>query len=301
MESEKTEILKTPKDESLQYFDGVCFRAKAFTKENILGAKNLKLDNEDIVIVSFPKAGNTWMANIVFLLLNKGVYPEGFILPDHVPFLDVAGVEHVQNMPTPRVIKSHLPFSMVPWNDKAKYIYLCRNPFDTCVSYFHHAKGFLGDGKYDISELTFDEYFEIFFSGTHNYGDYFHHLKSWHPQTVRSNVLLVTYEDLLEDTKTWIGKVAGFLGGTAKESATDLKVLDRVVHYSSLKSMQEMGDFSFIRYERPKDKPFLRMGMVGDYQNYFSANQIERLRKKFRAELDSTGSEFLWSKKGIPW
>ena len=308
MDYENTEISPTPTDESLKYLNGICFRSKQFTEENILGAKNLRLSGEDVVIVAFPKAGNTWMANIVFLLQNKGVYPEGFILPDCVPFLERAGVEHVQKKEAPRVIKSHLPFDMIPWSDEAKYIYLCRNPFDTCVSYFHHAKGAkgsLGDGKYDVgedgvSELTFDEYFEIFFEGTHNYGDYFQHLKSWHPQTESSNVLLVTYEDLIEDTKTWICKVAQFLGGTAEENASKSDVLDRVIFNSSLKSMQEKGEYSFISYERPKDQPFLRRGIIGDYENYFSTDQIERLKGKFKTELDGTGAEFLWSQNGIP-
>ena len=79
-------------------------------------------------------------------------------------------------MPRPGVIKVHLPYHLTPRSDKAKYIYVTRNPKDCCVSYFHHMKSIPGHGF----NGTFDEFFEFFINGNIDYGDYFDNLLGWY-------------------------------------------------------------------------------------------------------------------------
>lgn len=79
-------------------------------------------------------------------------------------------------MPRPGAFKTHLPFRLVPWSDKAKYIYVTRNPKDTCVSAFHHMKNLPVNGF----EGNFDEFFEHFLSGDIDLGDYFDHVLGWY-------------------------------------------------------------------------------------------------------------------------
>ena len=56
------------------------------------------------------------------------------------------------NRPSPRFVKSHLPFSLNNPRllDVCKVVYVARNPKDVCVSFFHHMRlirlhDFLGD------------------------------------------------------------------------------------------------------------------------------------------------------------
>ncbi len=87
----------------------------------------------------------------------------------------IQSLETAKHMPSPRVIKTHLPIDMLPPNllEVAKVVFVARNPMDCCVSFFHHEKlvpqqGFSG---------TFDQYAELFRNGKNPMGDYFYHLK----------------------------------------------------------------------------------------------------------------------------
>lgn len=71
------------------------------------------------------------------------------------------GKEAAEKLEKPRVLKSHLPFDLMPYNPKTKYIYVTRNPFDCCVSFYKHH---LGIKLYDY-DGDFDGYFEMFLRG----------------------------------------------------------------------------------------------------------------------------------------
>lgn len=53
--------------------------------------------------------------------------------------------KYIDSLPSPRFIKTHLPFHLLPrqlreGKKKNKIIYVTRNPKDVCVSYYHHYK-----------------------------------------------------------------------------------------------------------------------------------------------------------------
>ena len=77
-------------------------------------------------------------------------------------------IETAQNMKSPRVIKSHLPFEMLPPNllDTCKVIFVSRNPKDTCVSFYHHAKNIEESNTMENGEFngTFADFAETFLS-----------------------------------------------------------------------------------------------------------------------------------------
>ena len=90
-------------------------------------------------------------------------------------------IETAQNMKSPRVIKSHLPFEMLPPNllDTCKVIFVSRNPKDTCVSFYHHAKNIEESNTMENGEFngTFADFAETFLDGTCAYGSYWTMLK----------------------------------------------------------------------------------------------------------------------------
>ena len=84
-------------------------------------------------------------------------------------------VEYTENMTSPRVIKSHFPFEMLPPNllDTCKVIFVGRTPKDCCVSYYNH---YLTIPDYKF-EGTFDDFADQFLEGTLEFGNYWTMLK----------------------------------------------------------------------------------------------------------------------------
>ncbi|KAL3193986.1 hypothetical protein MRX96_001903 [Rhipicephalus microplus] len=135
----------------------------------------------------------------------------------NMPFLERHGVEALAGLSFPgSAIKTHMLYDEDRICSEAKYIYVVRNPFDCCVSFYHHYKLY---PIYQFEQGTFDEFFELFLAGDVDGGDYFDHLSSWYPHRNDHNVLFIRYEDLKRDTKSWILALADFLGDRVRRCA----------------------------------------------------------------------------------
>ena len=79
--------------------------------------------------------------------------------------LEIVDAESLEQMPSPRVINTHLPFSMLPVSEvkskQLKIIHVYRNPKDVCVSMFHFMKECKILEKMNIQ--SFPEFVEHFF------------------------------------------------------------------------------------------------------------------------------------------
>ena len=96
------------------------------------------------------------------------------IAPEHVHAM-MKSVEHVENLQSPRVIKSHLPLEMLPPNlvDTCKVIFVCRTPKDCCVSYYNHH---LTIPDYHFKGM-FSDFAKLFLEGSLEFGNYWTMLK----------------------------------------------------------------------------------------------------------------------------
>ena len=82
-------------------------------------------------------------------------------------------------MPSPRAMKSHTNYSMMPGGEPAKspakFIYVARNPKDVAVSLFYHTRRML------CFEFTGDWncFFEYFINGKAEGGSWYDHVLGW--------------------------------------------------------------------------------------------------------------------------
>ena len=277
-----------------RYINGLYFWS-TFDEDNVINAMNYQPLDDDVIVVTYSKSGTTLMQNLVYLLKNKGEYADNFLLRDHFPFIEQQGTECLENLPRPRLVKTHLPYDKLVFSTEAKYIFVCRNPFDCCCSYYYHAKmltrgyDFYGD---------FDEFFQRFMEEKVDFGDYFDHLNGWIKEKNRTNILSLTYEEIIKDLKSTVKNVGQFLGDQFLENANDIHILEKVVEKCSLSSMKAM-DAAFHPVPMATGSNFIRKGVKGGYRTTMNKEQIEELHKKFIEKCSSTGATDLWKTETV--
>src|SRR5687768_6917778 len=97
---------------NLQTYKGVYFGAH-FKKENIAYAMNYKPKSGDKFLVTYPKCGTTWTQEIIHLLTDEQSSEEVLPVSD---FFEMNGESIFERTRPLTVIKTHLPFHLVPYS-----------------------------------------------------------------------------------------------------------------------------------------------------------------------------------------
>uniref|UniRef100_A0A914DUI1 Sulfotransferase domain-containing protein n=1 Tax=Acrobeloides nanus TaxID=290746 RepID=A0A914DUI1_9BILA len=263
--------------------------------------KEMKPRNSDVFICTYPKSGTTFMKQICAQLLdnNYRIDQANQKLDLKTSSLEKTGSEVIEVMPDPRLIKTHLNYNLAPKNSEAKYIYVVRNPKDVVVSYYFHCKLFK---YYGFKNGKLDVFFDIFLAGEVEWGCYFEHLLSWLTHIDEPNILLIKYEDMLEDIDAIVKKIGFFIGGNAAETVSNTISLQQVIEQSRFDSMKENQDRLFVHVESYFEGGgnFMRKGCKRDWKNYLTREQSERIDQAFVKHLTGTIAENWW-KEEMKW
>uniref|UniRef100_A0A8C0AAU4 Sulfotransferase n=3 Tax=Bos TaxID=9903 RepID=A0A8C0AAU4_BOSMU len=249
---------------------------------------------DDLLISTYPKAGTTWTQEIVDLIQNGGDVNQSQRAPTHerFPFIEWiipslgSGLEQANAMASPRMLKTHLPFHLLPpsfLEENCKMIYVARNPKDNMVSYYH----FHRMNRNLPAPGTWEEYFESFLAGKVCWGSWYDHVKGWWQAKDQHRILYLFYEDMKENPKHEIQKLAEFIG-----KSLDDKVLDKIVDHTSFSVMKQnpMANYTSIpnEYMNQLISPFMRKGVVGDWKNHFTVAQNERFDDDYGKNMADT-------------
>ncbi|XP_058038583.1 sulfotransferase 1C2-like [Ahaetulla prasina] len=254
---------------------------------------------DDLLLCTYPKAGTTWIQEIVDMIQHRGDAKKCARAPitERIPYIEFfppkpipTGFELALAMPSPRTLKSHLPVQLLStsfWKQNCKIIYVARNPKDCAVSYFYFhrmLKVFEDPGKWE-------DFLENFIAGKVSYGSWFDHVRGWWEVKDRHPILYLFYEDIKENPAREIQKVAQFLNTELSES-----VLDQIVKHTTFERMKDnpMVNYSNIpSYIMDQNvSPFMRKGIVGNWKEHFTVAQSQRLDEICTQQLGNTGLKF---------
>ena len=253
-----------------------------------------KLRRADAVVVSYGKAGRTWLR-----VMLSGYYQHRYGLSQR----SLLGFDnfHRRDARIPRIFFTHDNYIADYTGHRkskqefygTKVVLLVRSPQDTAVSQFFQWKYRMRAAKKQLNDYPTDEAISIFDfamgagAGLPKIIDF---MNLWAAEAPRiEQFLLVRYEDLRRDPEAELRRIVRFLDG-----AEDAASVRHAVWYASVENMRSMeqrrtfwlaGTRMTARDQANPDSFKVRRAKVGGYRDYFDDDQIARLDELVRAKL----------------
>lgn len=215
------------------------------------------LRDDDIILSSFPRSGNTWMrfllCNLISLNEWEGENVNFPLLNRVMPELGANNLLAPWKWNTlPRIVKTHRRY--ISFFSKSQAIGIVRDPRDVMVSYFHYA--------YNRKGLFIGSFSEFIRSEKWGLPAWFTHYSSWKEHWM----LTIQYEDLKMDTYHELERLLGVL---------NLKLppvtLQQAIERSKANRVGQM-DLSLLN---SKDSArFVRNTSIDQWQDYFNEQDI---------------------------
>uniref|UniRef100_A0A3B3SC56 Sulfotransferase n=1 Tax=Paramormyrops kingsleyae TaxID=1676925 RepID=A0A3B3SC56_9TELE len=269
------------REELVDGVGGVCFVPSVMERWREL--QEFQARPDDTLIATFPKAGECPLST-----LSDHSGSVAGLLASLQLFLNLCYI--LQNQPSPRLIKTHLPFHLLPpsfVDQNCKMVYVARNAKDTAVSYFH----FHRMNKKLPEPGDWNQFFDSFLTGQVAWGSWFDHVTGWWKEKNNHRILYLFFEDIKENPAREIAKLSNFLS-----KKLDREAVDRIIEHTSFKNMKQnpMTNFSLLPANifDQSVSPFMRKGEVGDWKNMFTVAQNERFEKEYRQLMSDRGPSF---------
>lgn len=188
---------------------------------------SVALRPDDVIVVTPPKCGTTWMQTIVALLLSGDPEVETE-LSVKMPWVDIRIREmsevaaRLEAMTHRRSMKSHTPLDGLPLHDQAQYICVFRHPLDAHFSYRRHVRNIpmpwfdMWYPEDDPEGVTFRRFLdggaEGFDADAMPLAHILQHYTAARALSDRPNVSLFHYADMTRDLPGTFARLAGLLG-----------------------------------------------------------------------------------------
>lgn len=259
---------------------------------------NFQARATDVLITTPPKAGTTWMQQILHQLRSGG--DASFTsIDDVVPWLEITRtgkswqdvLQYFETLPEPRIFKTHCTAEQTPGISTAKIILTSRDPRDCCVSFYHHIMNMTDEARSQV-DMPLPGSFQQHVEQWLEFAAWYRNVKSWWPYYNHPKVLWLRYQDLKSDFSMSVDRITNFLQWNVTPEHKE-----KVLEYSSFEWMKS-HDEKFSNQgggNKPVFKPgkFVRKGKVGGYRDLMTAEQEALIMEKAREMLEPECLHFL--------
>ncbi|KAJ0503450.1 putative quercetin-3-sulfate 4'-sulfotransferase [Helianthus annuus] len=285
-----TSWIKHPlyKYEGFWFHQGFWFHSEAsFSVEVVMALQEeFVAQPTNVFLATYPKSGTTWLKALAFAIANrtmcKGSNPTHPLLTTNphycVPFVETEPflTNHCYNND---LLATHLPYTLLPKSvisSNCRIVYVCRNPKDVFISFWHFVNKLLSD---DMSpEMKLEDAFELFSKGVSPNGSCWDHVIGYRKASIErpDKVLFLSYEEMKKDPKSEVKKLATFLGYPFEEGDGEI---EEIIKLCSFKKLREVSKANKDGHKAIPNDAFFRKGEVGDSVNYLTPEMIEVLDK----------------------
>lgn len=232
--------------------------------------RNFRIFPDDVLIVSYPKSGNTWVRFLIANLLNEGQEITFTNIDRKLP--DIYNTFRLSSKSL--ILKSHEYYDP----RYRRVIYIIRDPRDIVLSYYHYfIKIKVFHETYPLSKFV-----DQFLNGDlDNFGNWKENVGSWFGARMGDgDFLLLRYEDILISPTEKLSEIAIFL---------DIKVsrdqIDNAVARSSFERMQFIENNTGHKWGSLKnnrlDRKFVRLGTAEQWRLGLSVEDSKKIHDRW--------------------
>ncbi|KAL3504481.1 hypothetical protein ACH5RR_034322 [Cinchona calisaya] len=273
--------------------------------------ENFKAKPTDIFLCASPKAGFTWLKALGFAIETRRTRFDNDddlstnpllkkLSHDVVPWLELDFTNNIKSRdPKLPLLATHLPYTSLPESvisSGCKIIYMCREPKDTFVSYWHFFQRIiLPNNKYSKEaqvSASFEKEFELFCEGKSVGGPYWDHvLGLWRASIEKpGTVLFLKYEEVKGNTLFSVRKLAEFIGKPFSDKEEMERVPQRIVELCSFENLSNLkvnkeGKRLSVGPLEIDHSAFFRKGMSGDWKNHLADEMKETMDQISKEKL----------------
>lgn len=224
--------------------------------------RKFRLKRDDTFLVSYPRSGNTWL-RFMLTYCHPGVNEDPDKRNLHVVIPNLDQNPDPAKTPKPRIIKSHSMYDP----RMHRVVYLVRDGRDSVLSFYEFSK----------REFDYDGSFSEFLANPQFGLHWGEHVESWLENTEESDFLLVKYENMLQDCRSELERVLGFLGWQVGNS-----IIEDAITEASIVQMKK----------REKSGQFLAHvghGLKGRWVERFTQEEIDQFLRGSEVQLRRFG------------
>jgi hypothetical protein len=244
----------------------------------------------DAFLVGHPKSGNTWLAYMLGIAMQKNFGNKRITLATVQEFLPAfhandKAIASCDHLPSPRIFRNETPLypELYP-----KTIYIMRDPRSVLVSYYHHALHDTGENEWRL---------DAFVEEMLTYGcikrlepelvRWDRHVTYWLDRSKQQPVKFVKYEDMKRDRHQVLEEVIEFVGIACNEKDIALAVEEG--SFENMRKNEETYGAEPYSGTRGERGYFVRNGKVDGWREEMTPAIAQRIETEFSEAMKRVG------------